>query len=320
MMIIMFIFTALRDGIGVDTLTYQEIFKTISNNEIDGLYIESGYIYLNKFVSIFSNSYVLVQILTTGICLYFTYRFISDNIQIKYHGIAFIVLLCSTLYLSYYCSGVRQGIATSICLFSTKQIINRRFIKFIILIIIASLFHKSALIFLPAYFVYKKKMSTKHLILLLILSYISAPLIKQIFDIAIMQVTGHYMGYATMFNEGANSKTGIGVIIRMTFWLTILFLAHYGTSNNSTNKNILINLFVVGICLYLMFRYVDILNRFNDYYLSYVIVVFTFAVESFNKPSRKFFYIYSFLILIALFISFVLFANESFIPYKSYLN
>lgn len=318
-LLIIIIFTAFRDSIGVDTASYQDIYYRLTLGH-ENTHAEIGYLYINKIAALLKAPYVIVQLLTVGLSVFFLHLFIKSSIRVPEQGFALIVFLCSTLYLSYYCSGVRQGIAISVCLYASRYIINRKFTKFILVVGFATLFHKSAICFIPGYVIYRKKIKILYLILLFVVAYFLAPYVKVVFDILISYVTGHYMGYATLFNGDANAKSGLGIIARVMIWVTVVLLAYRSTKPIQEREIILTNLFIVGICLYLLNRNVDILNRFNEYYLCYAIAVFTYILNAFKGNSKHLVFIVSCFLVIGLFISFIMFVGDAFIPYRSYLT
>jgi len=62
---------------------------------------------------------------------------------------------------------MRNLIASVIFIYSFKYILENKFIKYIFLVILASLFHMSALLMLPIYFVYKMNITPKVLLIVL---------------------------------------------------------------------------------------------------------------------------------------------------------
>ncbi len=314
------VFTAMRNGIGVDTASYQNIYNQVLYGYTGSSHAEIGYIYINKIAAILNSPYVVVQFMTVCLSLTFLHAFVTYGTDKHEWGFALIVFLCSNLYLSYYCSGVRQGIAVSICLFSSRYIINRQFLKFLMVIGCAMLFHKSAICFIPGYFIYRKKIKLKYIIAACVVAYLLAPYVKICFDIAIGHVTGHYMGYAKLFNGDANAKSGLGVIARVLIWLAVVLFAHRSIKPDQTKKIIFLNLFIFGVCLYLLNSKVDILNRINEYYLGYLIVVFTYIFNAFRSNSKPIVYIISCCLILGLFMSFILFVKDAFIPYKMYVG
>lgn len=320
MLVVIFIFTAFRDTIGVDTPTYQEIFNALKEGHVDNLYWELGYLMINRIAIWLGGYFVIVQMLCVGICLVLIYQFLKEWLPYKLVGIGLLAFVCSMTYLSYMCSGVRQALAISICLFASRYIINRNFTKFCIAIGIAMLFHTSAIIFSPAYFIYKKKIKLSLIIVFFIASYVCAPFVKWSYDHLIGMVTGHYMGYAEMFNGDTNKNSGLGVIARIAVWIAVAILCHRALNPDNKMGNMFFNIYIVGICLYLINRNVSILNRLNDYYLTYFIWALPMSIYSFERRSKKVYFGLYALLLTGMFLSFVYFVKDSFIPYKSYLS
>lgn len=62
--------------------------------------------------------------------------------------------------------GLRQSVAMAIILFSLKFIYDRKFIKFLILVLLATLFHQSAIIFIIAYPLYNLKVTKIHFLII----------------------------------------------------------------------------------------------------------------------------------------------------------
>lgn len=56
------------------------------------------------------------------------------------------------IYLFYYLSIMRQGIAILLCFFSYRFILKKELLKFLLTVLVAIGFHKSAVIFIPAFF------------------------------------------------------------------------------------------------------------------------------------------------------------------------
>lgn len=64
---------------------------------------------------------------------------------------------CFTLLFTGY-SAIKQGIAMSFCIYSLKYVCQRRPLRYIACLIIAYLFHSTAIVFLPVYFLWNHRM------------------------------------------------------------------------------------------------------------------------------------------------------------------
>ena len=82
------------------------------------------------------------------ICLVYVYRRYSPN-----YWLSFFFFIASTDYLSWVQNGVRQFLAASILFLCVPLIAKKRFIPAIIIVLLVSLIHSSALIYLPFIFI-----------------------------------------------------------------------------------------------------------------------------------------------------------------------
>lgn len=148
-----------RYGVGQDYFyTYVPIFNQAATGQLENTWGEIGYIYLNKIVAMFTNDYAGIFLVTSIIFIYLVF----DTIYKESDNWTFSALLL-VLMGYYFCfmNGIRQMLAVSILLFSIKYIRERNLIKFLLIIMLASLFHSSALLFIPVYFIYKLKIGPK---------------------------------------------------------------------------------------------------------------------------------------------------------------
>ena len=81
-------------------------------------------------------------------CLIRLYRKYSSS-----YYMAMLLFVLSTDYISWMFNGIRQFTAVCICLLATESMIDRKYITAIVVIIIASLFHQSALLMIPIMFI-----------------------------------------------------------------------------------------------------------------------------------------------------------------------
>src|SRR5690606_19464441 len=63
-------------------------------------------------------------------------------------------------------NGLRQGIAMAVCFLALPYLINKNKLKYFLLIVIASLFHTSAWVMLPFYFLVHMKLRLEYKMLI----------------------------------------------------------------------------------------------------------------------------------------------------------
>lgn len=159
-----------RYGVGQDYFyTYVPIFNQAVTGNLDNVWGEIGYIYLNKIVAMFTSDYAGIFLVTSILFIYFVF----DSIYKESDNWSFSAMLL-VLMGYYFCfmNGIRQMLAVSMLLFSIRFIRDRKLIKFMLLIAIASLFHTSALLFIPVYFIYNIKIGSKTMLSSIAIFYI----------------------------------------------------------------------------------------------------------------------------------------------------
>src|SRR5690606_27878018 len=120
---------------------------------------EKGYIALMYVATGISTDYWAVLLLTAIICVG-TYMYVifkvSENVALS----VFIYVVLGA-YLVFF-NAARQGLAISICAISVIFLLQRKIWHYIIVIIIASFFHRTALILLPFYFILRLPFSYRN--------------------------------------------------------------------------------------------------------------------------------------------------------------
>lgn len=177
-MLPLIIISGIRYGVGQDYFyTYVPIFNKVVSGEIENVWGEIGYTYLNKFVALFTSDYAWIFVLTSIIFIYFVFKAIykeSDNIPFS------IFLLVTMGYYFCFMNGIRQMLAASILMYSIPFVKQRNFKKFIICIIFATLFHTSSLLFVPVYFLTSEKISNGFMLISTIIIFATSNLIASL--------------------------------------------------------------------------------------------------------------------------------------------
>ena len=156
-------------AVGDDTYTYFEGYKDVLNtswgyiqNSIVeyyqyGIGKDPGYLIFQKLTQYLTCDYqiflFIIAILFFASLGNFIYKNTTRLVDVM---IAFVIY--SVLFYSFYSiTGIRQTLATTITLYSYEFVKKKKIIIFLLLVLIASTLHKSALVFIPFYFVCRIK-------------------------------------------------------------------------------------------------------------------------------------------------------------------
>lgn len=166
----MFLLIAFKsENVGMDTPNYIRMFEFINENGLQSGYekfdaVERGYLTLNYLLTTLTSVSQIVFIALAVIVCVSLYRFISATASNR--SLALLFFICLGFF-QFSLSGTRQTIAISILLWAYPFMKQRKLVKFLLVVGLAMLFHKSALIFTMTYFVANMKLTQKNIALML---------------------------------------------------------------------------------------------------------------------------------------------------------
>ncbi|MBS6051066.1 MAG: EpsG family protein [Haemophilus haemolyticus] len=175
-----FIVSSLRYDNGSDYLMYKNIFESIRDyGKIESVKsLEIGFTSLIDLSLLFSDSSIFFFSLVALVILTFYFCGIS-NIS---NNIPFSILLffiTGTFFDTF--NGLRQYIAAAILFYSICYIINNSAKKYIFFVMLAFLFHYTALVMLPLYWIVRRKYSIKLISLVILFFILGSQFIDKVF-------------------------------------------------------------------------------------------------------------------------------------------
>lgn len=233
--------SALRNlAVGPDTYVYFQNFEGIKHMSwsqiIEQFYAryfngngttDVGYIILQKIFQLF---FLDFRIFLFFVAVFFFVPFgrLLKRFTFSKTDVFIALLIYQAFYYDFFSvTGIRQTLATSVTFFSIPYILNRKIYKFLTLIVVASLLHKSVLAFLPFYFLalFNKP---KVLILSSMLSFPVLLLFAKKFAIFLVNISGStkYQAYADSFfggNGGAFYFTLFFFFLSFVVWILLLY-------------------------------------------------------------------------------------------------
>lgn len=199
--IVIFSFVAgVRWKVGVDHLAYLKNYLSIQNFGHSLFKKEIGFEYFTRLFADFGIHYTIYFGTLAFLQIFFIYMAFRDQ-RFLYPFIGIIIVFGS--YYLEWMNGVRQMVVACIFIFSIKYIIEKKLVKYILIILLASLFHQSALLLLPVYFIPRRNFF-KNRTLALLLVFISLYLGTNNFWIESLKSTGKFLqliGYNQFTSE-----------------------------------------------------------------------------------------------------------------------
>ena len=158
-------------NVGTDLVSYIPSYAKMNNGDFSNLIFlnyEKGYVFYNKLLGTLGFDERQFLIITSGIIqilIFYTMFEYSEKPLLS----VLVYFAFGNFIMTF--SGLRQAIAMAICFFSYKFIKKKKIIFYIILILVASLFHTSALFCIFVYPLYFLKMDNDKFIFYLILIF-----------------------------------------------------------------------------------------------------------------------------------------------------
>ncbi|WP_343290737.1 EpsG family protein [Turicibacter bilis] len=309
--ILMILFIGLRDiSIGTDTSTYVSLFWN-ENFGFSGIEILPSII--SYIIRIFSDKYFIYLCILSLICLIGVF----SNINKYYFSTQMFLFLYITSYCYLYStSATRFFCAFSMIMLSFKYMIDNNDRKVLLFLIIASMFHTSALIFIPIYYFTKLKLN--HKIMLTVTTWLLVFIICfEIIDISFLfrgELTSKYI----YILENRNQIGGFSLFIN----IAILFFAYFYRP--------IITFYKKDFDFFIKLQIISIIIEFCSYayraiwyfkFPVWFIVPIILLNLKFNRlRKREYFIIYSLIILIYIFYYYwmlkVSLATHNFLEYK----
>lgn len=263
-------FSGVRENVGTDYNTYKNIYYECLH--IDNIFLhylktgtEIGFIIICKIADNIFNDYHGMFFLIALLIGYFTVkslkRFSVDG------SFVFMIFIFLVIYLAPSFNIVRQILAASIIFYGYKYVEEREILKYIIMILLASLIHISALFCVPVYFLFidTDKVITKREIILIGCIACLPLLFNALFK---------YISYITLFNRYVNDYQNMisyqenwgTVILHLPIMLMIFFNWKKLIKFNRRNKFYLL-LFILEMSCIILGFYMHWAMRMGYYFM-----------------------------------------------------
>ncbi len=274
---LLFLVSALRLNVGNDYLKYVEFMHLVYSRAY--VPTEVGFNFLTYFVYYLCGfeNYLLVFALFSFATIAFFMKAMCD--QSKWFSLSFILFMLLGLYFQSL-STVRYYLALSIALYSIKYVIQKDWPRFVILVLIGSLFHKSLLVILVLYVLAQLKWN-RRLYALLLAGGVSCLFFK---DIYLRIVIFLYPSYKdTEYLTGGTSAANIircVLLLLFSLWL----YRDYISGDRTGEFYFICNL--MALVLYVFGSFLPVISRVG-YYLTVTQILFVPYLIKGIKDDRK---------------------------------
>ena len=254
----------LRNYVGPDYPIYKSMysvyFPTVDLSDVWSkmlfkdakLDIEWGYVLLNQAVFFFGPPFYIFTLVVSIIT-------ISIRLSLSYKDSAYPIFSTLLFFIPVYFitdnGQMRQALGMVMCLVAYQFIKNRKIWYYLLCLYIAFGFHKSTILFLPAFWFVRIPLNSTKIFYLIILSVLLSPLhIYNYFSgflesISPQDVSSGFNGYINVEDKASSFMDGLIVVYSI-----LLVMFDKQACQKIYYYEYMRNILVVGVCCYFIFR------------------------------------------------------------------
>lgn len=272
-------------GMNDTSLIYLPIFTELSNLSIPESFvfiknsnIEIVFYMLTRLYLTITTNYRLYLIILAIPLNFFVSRFIY-----KYSKIPFLsfIIFFSLNYFAMEFTLLKHCIALSIVILSYDYVVNKNLKKFILTVIIASFFHRTALIFLIVYPLGNLKTGYKNISAIVLSLFASITVGKDILSFVISAIgIKHYANY---INADSDTLTFFFLNLLIFLFIFMFFKKYKKEDEYST----LMNTFTIGICIAAFTIVIGEAFRMSTYFTIYSLILLPNAINVMTQKTNK---------------------------------
>lgn len=257
--------------VGTDTKNYMDIFRRYVLNVSDP-HSEPGFALLNQLISYITDSPQSIIIVSSILINLGFMHFIYHNSKNAWLSVYIYITL---FYYFFSFNLVRQFIAISVVLFAWNSLKQGKIIRFILLVLLASTFHTTALISLLLIFVYLGRKNTK-LIPFIMLATAIAIFGTNTFMNFIVTLFPRYITYI----ESSDQSTG-GIMPIFLYFM--IFIALYLTREKKNQEhNVMLSIAAITAALSVLNYFHFLFYRPAFFFNVFAIILIPFIATRFK--------------------------------------
>jgi transmembrane protein EpsG len=285
---LVFLFLAMRHDYGNDYSGYYNGFLALQSLQDEDFYFkgnEFGWLYLNYFFKyLFGDIGFHVMLASmAGFTCFVLYRFITKYIPLKYYTFGVALLLLEPNNILVLSSGMRQSIAVGIFLLSFDFLVQKKYFFYLIGILLASLFHSSALVFITLILlnIFNWKIYLPYVFLFITALFVLTNNLAVIFDQINTFLESQESVYSVYTTQGYEEVSfGFGFALIVILYLSILII---NRKNENAVQNTIVKVAIVALLLLVLSLSVQLATRLNFYIFPLIVCGYALMLSKLGK-------------------------------------
>lgn len=288
----------------IPQFSYAEILRDSASV---GGHMEIGWVLLTKTISLFTNNlqvYLIIIAIIQFIPIAYIIAKYSSNVVLSY-----LVFICLGFYIDFF-SGLRQMTAVSLVILSFDQIFQKHYLKFAVIVLLASTIHTSAIMFLLVWPLSKIRLSFWKSLICLGIMVALMPLYRSIIsDTLTLLFESRYERYLD------STESAITMFIVYAVFLLISFV----NKDDSPKLHLYRILVLVGVAGQSLGILGDnAITRIGFYFNVFLMLLLPEIVASFKQKNERNVIIFGSVVLLCIFFVLTTSSQSSYgvIPYE----
>ena len=267
---------------GADTGSYIDDFYRFASMDFDSAVMdtrmEPGFVFFSKSIALITSSAKIFQVIYTSIYFVCIYSFIKRfEGTIPFYFLFFFITLGEYLF---FFTGVRQCLAISVCLYSYKYIIEKKWVYFVPIIALMYTIHHSVIFFVIVYFLVHFKVSKYNIVLYFITLYFASTYLVD---------AQSYLNERLDYTYEIEQADSGGIFLT----LIALFSAasyHQFSKKMATDSTIryLFNINIITLFFWVLRLQTRVAERPSFYFLPFSCVLFAYLYTKTKNKSAKY--------------------------------
>ncbi|WP_415967649.1 EpsG family protein [Faecalitalea cylindroides] len=262
----------LRDiDVGIDTKQYYKYFTSIQNLSFSHALLysdfEIGFAFLSKIISFFGDFRLYLIIISLIVIMPVLYLYKNEAKGAMFCVSFFLISLLFEMFFS----GMRQSIAIAVAVPAYYCAKNKNILRFILIICVAMLFHKSSVILFVLYPLMNLKFTKKWLWIIipsLIIIYFNRDILFQF----VLSIAGPEYSYKYSYLTGTSGQVGLLLL----FILLLIYSFVILDEKKATPIEIgLRNILLLSVCIQMFAPLNPTISRINYYFILFIPVAIT---------------------------------------------
>lgn len=284
---LIFIFLAFRYDFGNDYRAYFYNFIDINRyNNIDFFdeyfHAEVGWIILNRLFGAFGFFAMIAMLALFNSIVY--YRFFNRYLPVKYRWFAMFIYIFDPGFMLLHATAIRQSVAISIFVIALDFLYKKKAIQYFALIGLASVFHTSAIILLPAYllnfFNWKINKINATIFILIFLSLFFMPVSFMPF---LNDFISNYFERYESYQSAGVVGSGLGVAFLFVLFIVVLYYAPF----QEKRRDLVFKITIIGFMFIPLSLLIQLIGRIGMYFAPATMITYPIILTNIDKYKNK---------------------------------